>query len=263
MSHKTKREANMALGRSRGRWIMAYPEAVFLVSYPRSGNTWMRFFVGNLLDPEDSTTFANVEDRLPAIEHITERKLSQTPAPRFLKSHEPFDCRYGRVIYVVRDPRDVAVSYYHYLIKVRRIDEDYPMKKYVDSLVSGDFGGYGTWREHVGSWPGARHGSEKFLLLRYEDLLAHPVEELRKVAHFLSVEADEDWLRKAVELSSADRMRGLEKSQDWKPSERSREDKPFVRSAGSGDWKTTLPETSARLIEEKWGGLMRELGCLP
>src|SRR3712207_7954466 len=44
--------------------------------------------------------------------------------PRLVKSHEPFDARYGRVVYLVRHPTDVAVSYYHFLIKMRQVRED-------------------------------------------------------------------------------------------------------------------------------------------
>jgi len=39
-----------------------------------------------------------------------------------MKSHEPFDVRFRKVIYLVRDPRDVAVSEYHFDLKKRYID---------------------------------------------------------------------------------------------------------------------------------------------
>lgn len=255
--------AKALLGLTRGREITVHSDDLFLVSYPKSGNTWMRFLVGNLLNPGEPVTFDNLEDRVPNIYLNTERRLSRLSNPRLLKSHEPFDSRYDRVIYIVRDPRDVAVSYYHYLIKIRRIGENYPIERYVSSFISGELGGYGAWGGNVGSWLGARQGSEGFLLLRYEDLLVRPVEELRKVAYFLSIEDDEDRLLRAIELSSADRMRRMEQAQGWQPERGSRIDKPFVRSAGSEDWKTTLPEASVRLIEEKWGGLMKDLGYLP
>lgn len=260
---RLRRAANLALGRARGRWIMQYPDSVFLVSYPKSGNTWMRFLVANLLNPNDPTTFANVDNRFPAIEHVTERELSGSSAPEFLKSHESFDPRYGKVIYIMRDPRDVAVSYYHYLIKVRRIQEDHPINGFLAPFIAGEYGGgYGTWRENVGSWLGARQGDENFLCLRYEDLLAAPSEKLLHVARFLGVEESEERLQRAIKLSSAERMRELEKSEGYRPSRRSRVDKPFVRVAESGQWETELPQKSAELIEKSWGELMRELGYL-
>lgn len=223
----------------------------------------MRFLVGNLVTPHKPTTFANIETAVPDIYKNTDRTLSRLPAPRYLKSHEPFDRRYNKVIYLVRDPRDVAVSYYHYLIKARQLEEAIPIEEYVKSFVAGKLGGFGTWRENVGSWLGARKGSEGFLFIRYEDLLKHPVEELHKVASLLSVEVQEDQFHRATELSAADHMRELEKSQGWKPEKRNREDKPFVRYAEAGNWKTSLPGTSVSLIEERWGGLMQELGYLP
>ena len=94
-----------------GRDAAVYPDDVFLVSYPKSGNTWMRFLVGNLVFPNDPITFANVERRVPSIYGMSGRKLRLVPRPRYIKSHEPFHSKYQNVIYVVRDPRDVAVSY--------------------------------------------------------------------------------------------------------------------------------------------------------
>src|SRR5881227_2930975 len=85
------------------RDVAVYPDDVFLVSYPRSGNTWIRFLIGNLIYPNDPVTFANLEQRIPSIYTYPNHVLRRLP--RVLKSHEVFDPRYPRVIYIVRDPR--------------------------------------------------------------------------------------------------------------------------------------------------------------
>jgi hypothetical protein len=97
-----------------GRRLTVFPDDVFIVSYPRSGNTWIRFLVGNLLDSDDPITFANVESRVHEIYFFSDQQLRALARPRILKSHEYFDPRYRRTIDIVRDPRDVAVSLYYY-----------------------------------------------------------------------------------------------------------------------------------------------------
>jgi hypothetical protein len=69
-------------------------------------------------------------------------------------------------------------------------------------------------------------------------------------------------LRRAAELSSADRMRQLENSEGgkWVQTKYTRQDKPFVRKASTGGWRTVLPQESVALIESEWGHLMEELG---
>src|SRR5262250_161756 len=115
------------LGRDiAGRTLAVRPDDVFLVSYPRSGNTWTRFLVANLLHPHEPATFANIERMVPDIYVNSQVALLRVPHPRVLKSHEPFDPRYKKVVYIVRDPRDVAVSMYHWEIKRGRIREECP-----------------------------------------------------------------------------------------------------------------------------------------
>lgn len=261
-----KYASRILLGRNNaGRNLTVFPDDVFLVSYPRSGNTWTRFLIANLIYPGDPVTFANIESRVPEIYLWRDRDLRRLPRPRILKSHEYFDPRYKKVIYIARDPRDVAVSVYHYSIKRRDIPEDYPIERFVPRFIAGEFfEDFASWGENVASWYAARQGRPSFLTLRYEDMLANPERELEKVASLLGLKTSPEILKQAAQRSSAEEMRNLEKQQGnvWKLTRKTRQDKPFVRSASSGGWKHTLPAESAAAIESAWGATMRSLGYI-
>jgi sulfotransferase family protein len=259
-----KRGFRIMVGRvPAGRRLNVFPDDVFLVSYPRSGNTWTRFLIGNLVNPEDPVTFANIEARIPEIYLFADRVLRRLPRPRILKSHEYFDHRYKRVIYIVRDPRDIATSMYHYSIKRRDIPDDYPIEQFVPRFINGEFlEDFGTWHEHASSWLAARQNQPGFVLLRYEEMLVDAERELIKAARLLRVNVTGDMIARAVQLSSAARMRELENRQAeaWKLTREARQDKPFVRAARSGSWRSDLPSRSVQEIERAWGVLMQELG---
>lgn len=243
-----------------GRKLTVLPDDVFIVSYPKSGNTWTRFLIGNLVH-QQPVTFANVEYTVPSIYVHPDRVLRRLP--RILKSHECFDPRYGRVIYIVRDPRDVAVSYYHHCIKMRWLSDQCSLDEFVPRFMKPEFEiNFGTWSDHLLSWLGTRRGSRNFLLLRYEDMIANPEAELSRVAALLTIEAGPDRLERAVTLSSADRMRDLEKKQaeQWALIKESRKDKAFVRSAKAGGWREALSPQSVELIQQAWGTLMENVG---
>jgi hypothetical protein len=244
-----------------GRSIRVFPDDTFIVSYPRSGNTWTRFLIANLLHRDEPVTFANIDRLIPDIHAVPRKVLRTTPRPRVIKSHEYFDLRYPQVIYIVRDPRDVAVSYYHFHRKFRRIDPDYPIESYVTRFIAGEFDSYASWGQNVASWIGTRRCGDGFLLLRYEDLIENPECELAKVASFFQIEVSPEQLSRAVELSSADRMRRLEKAETdvWVVTKNGRKDIPFVREATPGRWKAELPASSVEEIENAWGPIMRTL----
>ena len=260
-----KRIVKYALGTDiAGRNLAVYPDDTFIVSYPRSGNTWTRFLVANLVYPEQPVTFANIEQLIPDCEAMSSRYVKRVPRPRIIKSHEYFDPRYKKVIYIVRDPRDVALSYYDFSRKYRNIEDSHPLTSFVSDFVAGRLSSFdwGTWGENVASWFYTRNRRPEFLLLRYEDMLSDTQSELAKVARFLNIEPATDRLMGVVERSSADRMRKLEASQGehWVATKNKRSDIPFVRTASSGLWKEKLPAASIAEIESAWGPLMRELG---
>jgi hypothetical protein len=245
------------------REITIFPDDVFLTSYPRSGNTWSRFLIGNLIHQDEPVSFLNVERLVPDMYKTADWSLRRLPRPRLMKSHECFDPRYRKVIYVVRDPRDVAVSNYHWEMKLRSVPEGYPIEKFVPRWMEPQFWlRIGSWSEHVQSWMSTRQDNKNFLLLRYEDLKQDPQRELARVAHFLGIAATTERLNRAVDLSSAVHMRKLESTQGkkWVATTRTRQDKPFVRDATSGGWRAVLPEKTVAYMETHWGHLMQELG---
>src|SRR6202167_3728039 len=246
-----------------GRNVNVYPDDVFLVSYPKSGNTWTRFLIANLVYAEKNPDFSNINDLLPDPEAMSKRNLQRVVRPRILKSHQYFDPRYPKVIYIVRDPRDVVLSEYYFDIKRRAIAEDYPKQQFVSRFVRGELNHpYGTWLENAATWFYARRGDPRFLLVKYEALQSQAMEEMARIAGFLGISAAPPRLASAIEQSSADRMRELEKKQAhlWSSTRETRQDKPFVRSPKAGGGIAELSESSVAEIESTWGGLMHEMG---
>ncbi len=265
MIYGVKTVMKYLLGRDiADRDVAVYPDDTFIVSYPRSGNTWTRFLIANLLHPNMEVGFANIESLVPDTAALSSRTLKRIARPRILKSHQYFDPRYPKVLYVVRDPRDVALSYFQFHRKYGFIKDDHSIEQFVGDFVAGRLvsADWGTWAENVASWFYTRRQSSNFLLVRYEDLKADTLRELGKIARFLRVESKPEHLNRAISESSAERMRELEKKQgnEWIGTRKHRKDIPFVGQASAGHWEQELSPACVSLIESAWGNLMMALG---
>jgi hypothetical protein len=249
----------------QGRHLTIFPDDVFLVSYPRSGNTWLRFLIGNLCDPAVPVTFANLESRIPDVYRHPDAALVRLARPRLLKSHEYLMPLYPKVVYLVRDPRDVAVSNYHYLRKVGSVLDSCSLDTFIPSFIRGEFNTFGTWGDHTGGWIGARLHSPRFLLLRYEDLHTDPHAALHALAAFLTLEVSDASISHALEHSSFQTMQTLEKTQseEWSSTRGTRSDIPFVRTARIGAWREVLSDDSIQSIETHWSEQMLLTGYHP
>ena len=269
MFYHLKKLVTNALGLDiAGRTLAVRPDDTFVISYPRSGNTWTRFLIANLLHPDEPVTFLNIGRLVPDAEIQSNHYMRRVGSPRVIKSHSYFDPRYPRVIYIVRDPRDVAPSEYDLLRKYRRIEDGYPLERFIGDFLTGSgavaSAGWGTWGENVASWALARGAKPGFLLVRYEDLKAHPEQEVARLAKFLGVEPSPPLLQTTLDRSSAERMREMEKTQgnQWGSSQykNRRTDIPFVRTASVGEWTKNLGMESVAKIESAWGHIMAQLG---
>lgn len=246
------------------RLVNVLEEDIFLVSYPKSGNTWLRFIVANLVNSTADVSFSTIDSIVPDIYKVSAIRLRQMSKPRILKSHEYLDIRYRKVIYIARDPRDVLLSYYHYKILRKKLSETHPLDSFAQDFLDGKLDKFGTWQDHVGGWLGARGNSKNFLFLRYEDLIKDPLIETRKVAEFIGLSVSDDTIQKSLELSSFKKMRELEKSTGSTSAalRGSRKDMFFVREGRSGGWVESLPEAVSAKVIEKFQSAMTQAGYL-
>jgi hypothetical protein len=112
------------------------------------------------------------------------------------------------------------------------------------------------------TWFGHREGDPRFLLLRYEDMISDTGRELKKVVAFLGLHVTDEQIARAVERSSAGKMRKMEQEQSDKSglTKGSRKDLSFVRAASADGWRAELPPPLVARIEAAWAPLMRHLG---
>ena len=271
---------------------------VWLASYPKSGNTWTRILLSNLINHEEDAwgdfidLAGSISSNRPRFDNLTglpssdlsndeidllrpdlyREVASQAHQTLFVKVHDAFqintlgepifpaDVTQG-AIYLVRDPRDVAISYsYH------SGHENFSRTAKVMGHEGHGLAGkgknqlyqfMGTWSGHYRSW--ADQSAFPVLVVRYEDMLADTAAELKKMAEFLGLEEahDDAKIADAVERARFDKLRAKEDEDGFreKPEKAAR----FFRSGIAGEGVEKLsPEDLDRIIADH-GDAMRAL----
>ena len=259
---------------------------IWLASYPKSGNTWVRAFLANYLQNRPAPVPINElvqftigdgflihYERLagrPAAE-LSQEELAQL-RPRvhewfatsrgqtvFVKTHNLIGAADGTAlitpsatvgaIYVMRNPLDVAVSYaHHFRVSLEKAVE---ILCRTDQVLPGTDRALphylGSWSQHVLSWTRAP-GLEP-LVLRFEDLLERPHEAFGAVARFLQVPDEPARLDQAIRFSAFDELAGQERTESFGELPEGAT-KAFFRAGRAEVWRTALsPAQVERLVE--------------
>lgn len=273
----------------------------WLASYPKSGNTWLRLALlclkeGRAVDFSVRSDFAPVaagragfdlalgiessdltpEEILELRPRFYEVQAENVAEPQFRKVHDawtltaageplfPPSVTLGSLC-IVRDPRDVAVSFAHHsgdeINKVIRNmgNAHAKLAPQRDRLSDQLPQILGDWSSHVAGWlaaPGARPA----LLVRYEDMQADAARELRRVADYVGWPVTADAIASAVQNTRFERLRAAEDRQGFR--ERSPLAARFFRQGRAGGWRSVLTAPQAASIEATHGAMMRRLGYL-
>jgi len=274
------------------------PGILWLASFPKSGNTWTRAFLANLiLDPPEPLPLRQIGDICPSEPHemwyapITDRPVAKMSAAELaplrtkaqerlvslnknvvpMKTHSylgedrghpiiSMKATYGAV-YIIRDPRDVVISAAdHFGCTIDRMidmmNDPYAETMRLEGTIIHEL--VSTWSNHVESWTRWNHPG--ILTVRYEDLLADPLDQFGRVARHFGITTDKQRIEKAVRFSSFKQLQQMEAEQGFV--ERSEHSERFFRAGRAGGWRDKLPPEQAARIEHDHAAQMKRFGYL-
>jgi hypothetical protein len=183
-------------------------EDTYLVSFPRSGNTWLRCLLTAVVHDGELTPDL-LAQTVPDVHH-SDPAVRPRAGPIWVKSHFPAPPRpfAGRVLYLVRHGLDAMMSYHHYLQLRGRVGPNVAFDEFVESSDVWPC----PWPDHVQGWLDALDAvpPNRREVVRYEDLLARPHEQLSEICRFLGLVPDPAAIDVAVSVSRPERLAGLE-----------------------------------------------------
>lgn len=231
---------------------------LYLVSFPKSGNTWLSFLMANIhvkmSGMSREVNFFNIHDFIPDIHSSRnlKRDILSFPGHRVIKSHSEFNPLYRKVIYLVRDPRDVMVSYYWFQKNMGSFNES------ISKLIRSPLFGISAWCRHVQAWVEAP-ASVSIDFVRYEDIKEDPGNLLTRLYKLLGYTIHSDILAKCIRESSFENMKKLEGFYNYGGDMRFADFK-FMRKGQAGGYKSELSKEDISFINKtasRWMSIFR------
>jgi sulfotransferase len=237
----------------------AQPEDIFIVAYPKCGNTWTRYIVWLIQhDGEPLPVGKSITVEIPFLEEVGKEVVAALPTPRFIKTHLPYSLipyhPESKYIYVARNCFDCAVSFYHH---TRGFVKDYDFAEgtfdeFFECFIKGEVD-FGDYFDHLLSWYKHKDDSNVLFLI-YEDMKVEPKKAITEIAKFLGNEylnkvKNVEILNRVLEHS---RFESMSKDQSRWSSPRPKNMPPFIRKGQVGDWKNYFSAVQTKRLTEKF-----------
>ena len=235
----------------------------FIASYPRSGNTWLRFVLFDILVSGQTSGFDEVNHIIAEVGlHQPAMKLLPGEG-RLIKTHEAYRKQYQKAIYLVRDVRDVVLSEFAYQKALGWVPDDF--EDFLGRFLHGGVNPFSPWHEHVPGWVNSPlAGTPNFLLIRFEELRRNTEQVLNRVLDFLGVMVDPQVVRDAIANNTVKKMQEKEQRSpqlsDTAPKPTSSEESRFIRSGSVGGWRNRLTQAQVERIEQYAGKILAQMG---
>lgn len=274
---------------------------IWIASYPKSGNTWVRIFLNTILINPDKPLSINEISRLTVTDSkpflyqkLAGKKISEFdidevtryrprvhremtklhPNPVLVKTHSILGEHNGvplltpevtaAAVYLVRNPLDIVSSYANH----RSLDLDAVIERIGrENWVLGKLKSKTpSVPSYVSSWSShvrswTEEPNRRILVLRYEDLLDKPGESFGRLAAFFNLQRSEGEIARAIRFTSLEEFRKQEAEEGFH--ERSDAGGRFFRSGRAGGWREELTSEQARRVVERHREQMQRFGYLP
>ncbi len=250
------------------------PTDVWVVTYPKSGTTWIQNIV-KLLRNNGEKDGIVLDQSIPWIEansiensYCNQINLAASPRPRAFKCHLPYDtipsgkphttpCKY---IYIVRNPKDVVVSFYFHYIRFS-VEKDVTLEweLFFRNFVYGNLQ-FGDFFDHVLSWWSHRN-EDNVLFLTYEGLKKDPRTVIARIAKFIEANVSDGVIDKVVADTS---FNSMSKDDTANKSQliANPNATPFMRKGEVGDWRNYLTAEQSAEIDQLCQEKLRGTGLM-
>ncbi len=272
----------------------------WIASYPKSGNTWLRIFLKNLLFEDSNAEEINQLKIIQfqdtqvqwyqmaaghSIQHMSEKEIfkltpraqqiisQQIPDTIFVKTHSLLGLQMWNTpsinqevtagaICVVRNPLDVVISLDHHF-GVHDLDQSISFLNKDLNRIKGTQANIGRV---IGSWrqqveSWSKMQPEYLHVTRYEDMLHEPVDTFERVNKFIGANKSLDVLKRAIDQSSFKKLQSIEKKEGF--ADKSAHATSFFRSGKSDQWKKLLSEDQIKAIVEANYDTMKKYDYIP
>ncbi|HEX3010408.1 MAG TPA: sulfotransferase domain-containing protein [Syntrophomonadaceae bacterium] len=275
-------------------------EIIWLASYPKSGNTWFRSFISNLLSEKDNPVninamltdgiassrgifddWAGIEasdltfDEIDLIRpDIYKRMIDEAKRNLYIKVHDAYtylpDSRplfpghRAKAIYLIRNPLDVAVSFsYHAASTLEQTIAGMNDPEF--AFCAGSTRLHNQLRQKLLSRSShvqswADNGHIPVEVIRYEDMKSHPLETFKRAVDFIGLDYDDQQIYKAIQFSDFKVLKQQEEKDPFK--ERPPQAESFFRQGNSGDWTNHLSYAQINNIIATHKEIMQRFGYL-
>ncbi|XP_068779412.1 sulfotransferase 1B1-like [Struthio camelus] len=242
----------------------ARPDDVLIATYPKSGTTWVSEMADLIRHGGQAAPCrrAPIYERVPFLEFAVPglptgvEQLRGMPGPRLIKTHLPVELlppsfwqQRCKVVYVGRNAKDVAVSYYHFYRMAKVHPAPGPWDVFLRHFCQGEVS-FGSWFAHVRGW-WEKRAQAPLLYLFYEDLQEDAGREARRLAAFLGRRLGPEEAAAVLRHSAFGAMRAnaMANYRTLPPAVMDQRVSPFLRKGVTGDWRNQFTVAQAEAFE--------------
>uniref|UniRef100_A0A673KWE3 Sulfotransferase n=1 Tax=Sinocyclocheilus rhinocerous TaxID=307959 RepID=A0A673KWE3_9TELE len=253
--------------------FQARPDDILIATYPKAGTTWVSYILDLLYfgnDAPERQTSQPIYTRVPFLESCfkvipsgTELAENLPTSPRLIKTHLPVQLvpksfweQNSKIVYVARNAKDNAVSYFHFdrmnMVQPEPGDWNTFLQKFMEGKNV-----FGPWYDHVSGWWEKKQTYSNLIYLFYEDLVEDTGREVEHLCSFLGLSTSVEEREKITKGVQFDAMKQNKMTNystipvmDFKIS-------PFMRKGKVGDWKSHFTVAQNEQFDEVYKQKMK------